>query len=67
MNSIRNSDYPTEADRISHRSSRSYEVNGLWYFELRGGGQKGPFDSELEMQAELNAFIRFHEEMNQLS
>ena len=49
------------------RQSRGYQVNGQWYFELRGGGQKGPFSSEQEMQAELNQFIQFHEEMNQQS
>jgi len=48
-----------------HRMSRGYEINGLWYFELRGGGQKGPFETEAEMQAELNEFIQLHELMNQ--
>lgn len=50
---------------ISQRTSRGYEINGQWYFELRGGGQKGPFDSEADMQKELNEFINLHEEMNQ--
>ncbi len=49
----------------TRRNTRGYEVNGLWYFELRGGGQRGPFDSEAEMQTELNRFIRHQEEMNQ--
>ena len=52
-------------EHIAHRHSRGYEINGQWYFELRGGGQKGPFDSEAEMLAELNHFIHFHEEMSQ--
>lgn len=48
------------------RSSRGYEVNGQWYFELRGGGQKGPFESEEEMLAALNEFILLHEHMKKL-
>lgn len=55
------SDFPL----YTHRSTRGYEVNGLWYFELRGGGQRGPFESEEEMQAELNRFIQYQAEMNQ--
>ena len=47
------------------RINRGFEVNGLWYFELRGGGQKGPFDSEQEMLDELNTFIQLHENMDQ--
>ena len=46
------------------RTSRGYEVNGQWYFELRDGGQKGPFESEEEMLAELNEFIKCHKLMN---
>jgi len=49
----------------TQRTSRGYEINGQWYFELRGGGQKGPYDNELAMQAELNEFIHLHEIMNQ--
>ncbi|RDH82533.1 MAG: hypothetical protein DIZ80_09615 [endosymbiont of Galathealinum brachiosum] len=47
------------------RTSRAYEINGQWYFELRDGGQKGPYDNELAMQADLNEFILLHEQMNQ--
>jgi len=49
----------------TQRSSRGYEINGQWYFELRGGGQKGPYDNELQMQADLNEFIKFHDQMRQ--
>ena len=49
----------------TQRTSRAYEINGQWYFELRDGGQKGPYDNELEMQADLNEFIQLHEQMNQ--
>ena len=49
----------------TQRTSRGYEINGQWYFELRGGGQKGPYDNELAMQVELNEFIHLHKLMNQ--
>lgn len=39
---------------------RAYEINGQWYFELRGGGQKGPYENELKMRAGLNEFIKLH-------
>lgn len=48
----------------SPRNARGYEINGQWYFELRGGGQKGPYDSKLKMQADLDEFIKFNNEMN---
>jgi len=47
------------------RKSRGYEINGQWYFELRNGGQKGPYASKEEMQAELDDFIKSHALMNQ--
>ncbi len=65
MSMRRESDASSEAQRNAHRSSRSFEVNGQWYFELRGGGQKGPYESKAEMQQALNEFIQFYEELNQ--
>ena len=49
----------------AQRTSRGYEINGQWYFELRDGGQKGPYASKQEMQAELDEFIKCHALMNQ--
>jgi len=49
----------------THRVSRGYELNGQWYFELRGGGQKGPFDTEESMLEVLNGLIQLYERMNQ--
>ena len=49
----------------AQRMSRGYEINGQWYFELRGGGQKGPYDNQLIMQADLNEFIYWHEQTDQ--
>ncbi len=65
MQKQRSNETSTATSRLTNRTSRGYEINGLWYFELRGGGQKGPYDSEKEMQAELNEFIQLHEQMNQ--
>jgi hypothetical protein len=64
MTKKRSSDNTPRTDQ-THRANRGYEINGQWYFELRGGGQKGPFETKEEMQAELNEFINLHEEMNQ--
>ena len=47
------------------RIERTFNINDLWYFELRGGGQQGPFDSEQAMHAALEEFIHLHEEMKQ--
>lgn len=55
----------SDDSKRTHRTSRGYEINGQWYFELRDGGQKGPFDSEMLMQSELNEFIQLHALMNQ--
>lgn len=65
MNRQRESEKTSKPHDHTHRTSRGYEINGQWYFELRDGGQKGPFESELKMHAALNEFIQLHEEMNQ--
>lgn len=44
-------------NREDDRPSRTYNINNSWYFELRGGGQQGPFDTEAEMKAALDEFI----------
>ncbi|MDH5483680.1 MAG: DUF6316 family protein [Gammaproteobacteria bacterium] len=51
-----------EATVKTDRMERTYNINNLWYFELRGGGQQGPFDSEEEMQAALEEFIKLNKE-----
>jgi len=48
----------------ANRLKRTYNVNDLWYFELRGGGQQGPFDSEEEMKHALDGFIKLHQELS---
>jgi len=45
------------------RQQRCYSLDGLWYFELRGGGQHGPYDTKQEMENALNEFIALHEEI----
>jgi hypothetical protein len=52
-----------DTTRTPERQQRCYSVNGLWYFELRGGGQHGPYDTKQEMETALNEFIALHEEI----
>lgn len=67
MTQKRSDDKDTTHLKQTHRASRGYEINNQWYFELRGGGQKGPFESKEAMQAELNEFINLYKEMNKQS
>ena len=48
-----------------NRIERTYHINDLCYFELRGGGQRGPFDSKAEMEQALDDFISSQEEMKE--
>lgn len=41
----------------------TYSINNAWYFELRDGGQKGPYDTKDEMHAALQEFIQLHNEV----
>ena len=52
-----------DSTQAPDRQQRCYSVNDLWYFELRGGGQHGPYDTKQEMEAALNEFIASHEEL----
>ena len=65
MNQHRSNETTKPTPHHTKRTSRGYEINGQWYFELRGGGQKGPYESELAMQNDLNEFIQLHDQMNQ--
>lgn len=47
-----------ENQSIPFRNNRYICVNGVWYFEARGGKQIGPFINKKEMEAELMTFIR---------
>ena len=53
----------TEAAKNAKRMERTFNIDNLWYFELRGGGQQGPFDSEEEMREALEEFIRLNKEL----
>ncbi|TNF38401.1 MAG: hypothetical protein EP315_01355 [Gammaproteobacteria bacterium] len=61
MTEKRNDDTAQIPDRIE----RTYNIGDRWYFELRGGGQKGPFDSKEEMEKALEEFISLQQEMKQ--
>ena len=47
-----------EDQTIPFRNERYFCVNGIWFFETRGGNQQGPFINKQEMEAELLFFIR---------
>lgn len=47
-----------ESSHIPFRTQRYFCINGVWYFQTRGGGQHGPFISKEEMEAELMLYIR---------
>jgi len=47
-----------ETKSIPFRTERYFCSNGVWYFDTRGGQQRGPFASKQEMQGELILFIR---------
>ena len=50
---------------IPFRNERYFCANGVWYFETRGGNQKGPFIDKREMEAELLLYIREQQMMGQ--
>jgi len=54
-----------EEHNTHFRNERYFCVNGVWYFETRGGHQKGPFADKKEMEAELLLFIREQSMLNQ--
>ena len=47
-----------ETNVYPFRTQRYFCINGVWYFNTRGGGQRGPFATKQEMQGELLLFIR---------
>lgn len=53
-----------ESKSIPFRNARYFCVNGVWFFETRGGKQEGPFLTKNEMEGELLMYIR---EQNMLS
>ena len=52
-----------EAESAPERLPRTYNVGDRWYFELRGGGQRGPFDSKQEMEQALAEFIALQQQV----
>lgn len=61
MSKIRENENQVTPD---NRIERTYNIDDRWYFELRGGGQRGPFDSEQEMQQALEEFIALQKEVS---
>ena len=65
MSQKRHDERITAPLQAAQRTKRAYEINGQWYFELRDGGQKGPYDNQLAMQADLNEFVSLLKKMDQ--
>lgn len=47
-----------EHSSIPLRKERFFCENGKWFFEARGGTQKGPYSSKEDMETALAAYIR---------
>ena len=47
------------------RIDRTFNIDKLWYFEVRGGGQHGPYDSREEMENALNEYIALQIEVKE--
>lgn len=43
---------------IPFRNERYFCSNGEWFFQIRNGGKRGPFNNKDEMKAELLLFIK---------
>lgn len=56
-----------EDNTIPFRNKRYVCINGVWFFETRGGKQQGPFVNKQEMEAELLFFIREQKMLGQTS
>ena len=61
MSQTRENEKQNAPDRIE----RTFNIDDRWYFELRGGGQKGPFDSKEEMEQALQEFIALQQEVKE--
>ena len=49
--------FEEEAEQTPTRTERFYEVNGQWYFAVRKGEDRGPFQSKEEARAALRTYI----------
>jgi hypothetical protein len=47
------------------RSERFYHADNCWYFLIRGGNSKGPFDSRTEAQKGLHQYIETQKRLDQ--
>lgn len=62
MNNIKQHARKGENQKSENRIERTFHINNLWYFEVRGGGQQGPFDSQEQMETALAEFIKLQQE-----
>ena len=52
-----------DSQNTPERIERTFHIDVLWYFELRGGGQRGPFESKQEMEEALREFIDLQQDI----
>ncbi|MCW9013416.1 MAG: DUF6316 family protein [Gammaproteobacteria bacterium] len=62
MTNLKADSRKNENKKSEPRIERTFNINKLWYFEVRGGGQQGPFDSEEQMKSALEEFIKLQQE-----
>ncbi len=48
------------------RSERFYHADNAWYFLIRGGNAKGPFENRVEAEKALTHYIETQMRLNQV-
>jgi len=55
-----------EKDHYPFRSERFYFADNAWYFLIRGGSTKGPFDSRSTARSALQNYITTQGRLDQI-
>ena len=54
-----------ENEHHPFRSERFYHANNSWYFLIRGGNAKGPFDNRPDAEKALHQYIETQSRLDQ--
>lgn len=49
---------PGDNESSFMRTGRFCCINGVWYFKIRGGEQKGPFPNRKSMETALEEYVQ---------
>lgn len=49
---------PDDSDSTHMRTGRFCCINGVWYFKVRGGDQRGPFPNKKSMESALQEYVQ---------